>query len=114
MQPLPVQPIAVEPIPVEPIPAPLPAAVPQPAASVNAVATPVTAHLAGGRWHSVQSGETLWSIARALLGGDASPAAVAGLVDRLWELNADRIRSGDPDLIAVGERILLPRGREGS
>jgi hypothetical protein len=28
-------------------------------------------------------------------------------VDRLWSLNRDRIASGDPDLIRVGERLRL-------
>lgn len=63
-----------------------------------------------GRVHVVRSGETLWSIAAALLGDRAGPARIAQTVDLLWSLNADRIGSGEPDLIRPGERLLLPAG----
>jgi hypothetical protein len=63
---------------------------------------------APGRVHVVRPGETLWSIAKALLGDGASPARIAAMVDRLWRLNTERIRSGQPDLILPGERLLLP------
>jgi hypothetical protein len=63
---------------------------------------------ASGRVHVVRSGETLWSIAAALLGEGASPARIATVVARLWSLNADRIRSGEPDLIMPGDRLMLP------
>jgi LysM domain-containing protein len=63
---------------------------------------------ASGRVHVVRPGETLWSIAKALLGDGASPARIAAMVDRLWRLNTDRIRSGQPDLILPGERLRLP------
>ena len=58
----------------------------------------------------VQAGESLWSIAAALLGPDASSAEIARAVRRLWELNSERIGSGDPDVIMVGERLRLPAG----
>jgi LysM repeat protein len=57
--------------------------------------------------HVVQPGETLWSIARGRLGPDASTAAIAREVDRLWELNADSIGTGDPNLIVAGQVLIL-------
>jgi LysM domain len=63
---------------------------------------------AGGRYHVVQSGESLWTIARDLLGPDASAAEVAAMVDKLWSLNAERIGTGSPSLIHAGDRLLLP------
>ncbi|MGH2920133.1 MAG: LysM peptidoglycan-binding domain-containing protein, partial [Solirubrobacteraceae bacterium] len=63
---------------------------------------------AGDRRHVVRSGESLWSIAAQLAGSGASPAAIARIVDELWRLNADRIASGDPDLIHVGTALVLP------
>jgi nucleoid-associated protein YgaU len=58
----------------------------------------------------VRPGDSLWSIAGDLAGPDASPATIARLVNRLWELNADRIGTGDPDLVMVGTvlRLLHP------
>ena len=61
----------------------------------------------GARSHVVQSGESLWSIARRLLGSDASPGRIAGEVSRLWELNKDRIGTGDPDLLMIGTTLRL-------
>jgi hypothetical protein len=59
------------------------------------------------RWHVVEPGESLWSIARRLLGPDASPGRIAREVDHLWELNRDRIGTGDPDMLMVGVRLRL-------
>lgn len=61
----------------------------------------------GDRFHVVLPGESLWSIARALLGSDASTASVAREVNRLWELNKTRIATGDPDLLRIGTRLSL-------
>lgn len=61
----------------------------------------------GGAWHVVRPGESLWSIARGLRGPGAGGADVGREVSRLWELNADRIGTGDPDLIRVGQRLRL-------
>jgi nucleoid-associated protein YgaU len=61
----------------------------------------------GSRSHVVRPGESLWSIAEDLLGGDASPARVAREVNRLWELNAARIGTGDPDLVMAGTTLRL-------
>lgn len=55
--------------------------------------------------HVVRPGETLWSIARSLLGQHASDAEIAREVHRLWELNARTIATGSPDLIMAGQRL---------
>jgi nucleoid-associated protein YgaU len=60
------------------------------------------------RVHTVRAGESLWSIARAELGPGASAAEIAAYVRQLWSLNADRIGTGDPDLVRVGTHLLLP------
>lgn len=56
----------------------------------------------------VRAGDSLWSIARRTLGGSASASEIAAFVQRLWDLNKQRIRSGTPDLIAVGEQLRIP------
>jgi hypothetical protein len=61
----------------------------------------------GDRTHTVLRGESLWTIAADLLGGEASTAKVAREVHRLWQLNGDRIATGDPDLLMVGTRLDL-------
>jgi nucleoid-associated protein YgaU len=61
----------------------------------------------GDRFHTVHRGESLWSIASDLLGDGTSDARVAREVNRLWELNADRIASGSPDLLFAGTRLRL-------
>jgi hypothetical protein len=94
----------------EPPPAPAPEQ-PQPPATQLAAA-PVeqgaTARsLAGRRFHVVRAGECLWSIAKAMLPGGASNAAIAREVRRLWRLNAQRIGTGDPGLIYAGTKLRL-------
>lgn len=64
--------------------------------------------LAGRDFHTVRSGECLWSIATALLPAGASNAEIAAEVMRLWRLNASRIGTGDPSLLMVGTRLRLP------
>ena len=59
------------------------------------------------RVYVVREGDSLWSIAADRLGDDASVAAIAREVDRLWELNRERIATGDPDLLRVGTRLVL-------
>lgn len=55
----------------------------------------------------VQPGDSLWSIAKGLLGPDASPAQIARKVSHLWDLNHDRIGTGRPDLLLVGTKLEL-------
>jgi hypothetical protein len=59
------------------------------------------------RFYVVQPGDSLWSIAKRLLGGDASAGDIAREVNRLWTLNRSRIATGDPDLLMVGTRLEL-------
>jgi LysM domain len=57
--------------------------------------------------HVVQPGESLWFIAARVVGRRATPAQIAREVHRLWTLNKGRIRTGDPDLLMVGTRLVL-------
>ena len=59
-------------------------------------------------FHVVAEGECLWSIAEHELGPEATNSQVADYVDRLWQVNADRIATGDPDLIYSGQRLRVP------
>jgi LysM domain len=59
------------------------------------------------RAHVVERGESLWSIASRMLGSDASPGRIAAEVNRLWELNEDRIGTGNPDLLMIGTTLRL-------
>lgn len=61
----------------------------------------------GGRFLVVQPGDSLWSIAKRLVGPDASPARIAREVNRLWQLNSDQIGTGSPDLLLVGTKLEL-------
>jgi hypothetical protein len=60
-----------------------------------------------GRTHMVVAGECLWSIARTILGPDASDAEIAREVHRLWDLNRSQIATGHPDLLPVGTKLRL-------
>ena len=57
--------------------------------------------------HVVEPGQSLWAIAEDLLGKPAGIARVAFEVGRLWRLNADRIGTGNPDLIYAGQELRL-------
>jgi LysM domain len=105
-------------VPIAAAPAPTvntPAGVDAPAGSGTTAVQAATATSAGRQAtpdrpasvHIVQPGESLWSIAEDLLRPGASAMNVAAQVAELWELNHERIPSGDPDLIAVGQRLLL-------
>lgn len=77
------------------------------AQAATAVAVAPAARRIRERFHVVLPGESLWSIASALLDADASPADVAVEVRRLWRLNAERIGTGDPSLLRIGVRLRL-------
>jgi hypothetical protein len=90
-------------------PAPTPASEP---VAIAAADTPVADGAKedldeGSRFYVVQPGDSLWSIAKRLLGGDPSAGRIAREVDRLWTLNSSRIATGDPDLLMVGTRLAL-------
>jgi nucleoid-associated protein YgaU len=84
-----------------------------PAPSEAPVTTRLAAHRTtgrvapGDRFHVVRQGESLWSIAAELLGDRATVARIAREVDRLWQLNEDRIGTGQPDLLFAGTRLRL-------
>lgn len=68
--------------------------------------------------HTVVPGENLWAIAHHHLAearevpiGDVSTAEIVGYWREVIAVNRERLRSGDPDLIYPGERILLPPDR---
>jgi LysM domain len=91
-----------------------PPAVPQPAATPDASVTDASAtgrergySLRGNRRYLVEPGDSLWTIAKRLVGPGASPAQIAREVDRLWSLNEARIATGDPDLLLVGTQLRL-------
>jgi hypothetical protein len=99
-------------------PAPEPAAPATPPAEPTAAAAqntpaPVVAVARGSRaqpgdrTHVVLRGESLWSIAADHLGGQPTVARIAREVNRLWELNRERIGTGSPDLLMVGTRLTL-------
>jgi hypothetical protein len=89
-----------------PSPEPTPPATPSPAATPPA--DPVApGALAGRRFHTVRPGESLWSIATALLPAGAGNAEIEAEVQRLWRLNEARIGTGDPNLILVGTVLRL-------
>jgi Tfp pilus assembly protein FimV len=60
-----------------------------------------------GDLYRVRAGDSLWSVARCLLGPDASVTEITRAVVRLWELNRDRIGTGDPGLLPVGTVLRL-------
>lgn len=67
------------------------------------------------RTHEVASGENLWAIAaedlaarRGVAAGELDEASIAAHWRAVIEANADRLRSGEPDLVFPGERLRLP------
>lgn len=89
--------------PAEEAPAPERAPPPAPPAQPDDAA----GSLVGRGVHTVRAGECLWSIAAALLPGGAGNAEIAAEVQRLWKLNADRIGTGDSNLIYAGTDLRL-------
>lgn len=91
-----------------PPPAPTPARVPQPAAPAVPVQRPADGRRADAVAYTVRPGDALWPIARSQLAPDSSDDEVARKVADLEALNIEgRIRSGDPDVIDVGEKLRL-------
>jgi LysM repeat protein len=95
----------------------LPVVSPAPTAPVSQPAPPTTAPVSQpsappsgpirGPRYTVRAGDSLWSIARGILGPDASAGRIAREVNRLWELNRERIGTGNPSLINVGTVLEL-------
>lgn len=56
----------------------------------------------------VRSGDSLWAIARREVGDGASDREVEARLVAIWNLNARRIGTGDPNLIFPGTRLRLP------
>jgi nucleoid-associated protein YgaU len=71
-------------------------------------ATPTAEQSSHKRFLTVRPGDSLWSIAKRLLGPDASAAQIARKVAELWKLNRERIGTGRPDLVMVGTKLRLP------
>jgi nucleoid-associated protein YgaU len=91
-------------------PAPVAEAVASPAAPTTPPGSQTLALADGsisGRSYTVRAGDSLWSIARRLLGPEASAGRIAREVNRLWQLNRDRIGTGSPSLIHVGTVLKL-------
>lgn len=57
---------------------------------------------------TVRRGDSLWKIARARVGAGASNHVVWNEVIAIWNENAGRIGTGDPNLIFPGTRLHLP------
>jgi nucleoid-associated protein YgaU len=63
----------------------------------------------GASTRVVKPGESLWAIARGFAGERAGTARIVSVVARLWQLNAARIGSGDPNLIYPGQTLIYRR-----
>jgi Domain of unknown function (DUF4397)/LysM domain len=75
----------------------------------TAKATPVSTHASGSSGIVViRPGDSLWTIAQRIVGQRASNAAVEKELVAIWNLNAGRIGTGDPNLIFPGTRLRLP------
>jgi nucleoid-associated protein YgaU len=55
--------------------------------------------------YTVRPGDSLWRIAERHLGHRATTTATAQEVARLWEINQQRIGTGNPDLIFPGQTL---------
>ncbi len=56
----------------------------------------------------VRPGDSLWAIASRLVGPSASGEEIQHKLVAVWNMNAKRIGSGDPNLIFPGQRLTLP------
>jgi hypothetical protein len=66
------------------------------------------AGLHSGGAYQIRSGDCLWTIARRVVGQGAGTAAVSREVSAIWNENAQRIGTGDPNLIYPGTTLHLP------
>ena len=55
----------------------------------------------------VEPGDSLWSIARGTLPTGASDAAIERKVVEIWNRNAQRVGTGNPNRIFPGQRLIL-------
>lgn len=62
---------------------------------------------AGGGSIMVKPGDALWSIARGMLAAGASDTEIEHKLLELWDRNAHRIGTNDPNLIFSGQRLLI-------
>jgi hypothetical protein len=75
----------------------------------GATATTVSTHPSGeNRTMVIRPGDSLWAIAQRIVGPRASATAVESKLVAIWNLNASRIGTGDPNLIFPGTRLRLP------
>jgi hypothetical protein len=87
--------------------APPPIASTTPEAPPDAQLVPAPQGPVKGDCYAVRPGDSLWSIARRLLGPDVSNGQIAREVNRLWQLNDERIGTGDPSLLHIGTELRL-------
>ena len=60
-------------------------------------------------WVTVHAGDSLWRIASRVVGAKASDSQIEREVVAIWNANAARIGTGDPNLIFPGQRLHLPQ-----
>ena len=77
----------------------------RPASKAKTVGTGTSGH---SQIVVVRPGDSLWAIARRLVGPQASNAAVERKLFTIWNLNQGRIGTGDPNLIFPGTPLKLP------
>lgn len=87
-------------------PAVVPSSEPEAPAQEAPPAAPAPA-VVDGSSYTVRPGDCLWSIAEALLPSGAGNEEIAAEVARLWRTNADRIGTGDPNVILAGTVLKL-------
>ena len=64
-------------------------------------------HVAAGGSIVVKPGDSLWSIARSLLPAGASNTEIDRKLVEIWDRNAQRIGTNDPNLIFAGQRLIV-------
>lgn len=82
--------------------------VPEPSGADTRAAASFAAALLDDAEHRVVAGESMWTIAAATAGSEAPESEVAEYWAAVRDANADRVSSGDPDLIYPGELLTMP------